>query len=113
MEDVTAILGPVNIIIDASFEDTCALRVDAESGTYDVNLRIEDAFADLQSIMRSVPGGEDVLIDGHDAYWGDALPVLWVEADHLYAVQLMNSSLEPTEVRRVAIELARVLLNAD
>lgn len=109
-EAIEDVLGePTRVIAEASSSEICALRVDAVG--LDVQVRIEDAFADLAAVKSAVSGGEAFEVADSAGYWSSSLHVLWVEdGGALYAIQLIGSDLPEDEAREVARRVAVVSL---
>ena len=111
MNTVEKVLAqPADVIPEASSPTICAISVGVDTaGTYDVNIRFEDAFNGLEGLAATIAEGERVEIGGLPAYWAPGLHTLWVQAgDLLLAVQLIRSDLEEAAAREVAERLADV-----
>jgi hypothetical protein len=112
LDRVAAVVGQLEVLADASTASICAVRLNDGGATYGMNLRIEDAFSDLDAVIASAPSGRSLEVSGYPAFWGETLPVLWVEADRLYAVQVLETPMNEEDVLYVATEVAKVLVDS-
>jgi hypothetical protein len=107
----TAAGGPAEIVPEASGATVCTYRV-LESGdeTYDIIARVEDSFADLESVRQVFVDGQSIEGVGEGAYWVPLVTALWFESDgRLFAVQLVTFDGDDERALAIASAVAQLI----
>jgi hypothetical protein len=115
-DQLAQIIGhSASTVSEATTDMACTYRVgDPAAGTgFDVIVRTEDAFDDLEAVRQVFSDGHDVEVAGTGAYWVPMLPALWFNVDgDLHAVQLIQFDEADGDALALSTGLAELLIAA-
>jgi hypothetical protein len=109
-DDVAAIVNSaVNVIEEDVSAIACAYHVAASPNPFDIVLRLEHAFASMDEVHATFPGGTTGSAPA-DLYWvGDVATGWFVGGGTLYAVQVLGD-IDPATANSVASSVANLAL---
>ncbi len=109
-DDLAAIVNfAVDVIEDDVSAIACAYHVAASPNPFDIVLRLENAFASIDEVHTTLPGGTTGSAPA-DLYWvGDVATGWFVAGGKLYAVQVLGD-IDPATASSIASSVANSVL---